>query len=448
MTGSSVSRASYHGGYSYISDFERFEKSLNGGTSSKLHGIRRDALSRFTQLGFPTTHHEEWKYTDVAPLASVPFKPIREEYQSRITETDIQELLLGNSSWPRITFVNGRYAEHLSIIHSLPRGVKVCNLSQALKDGDDVAHRHLAQYAEFGDSAFAALNTAFLKDGAFIHVPQNAVLNTPVHVLYVSTESAEEFVAHPRNLIVAGQNSQATVIESYMALSNARYFTNTVTEAVLGENAVMEHVKLQRESESAFHVGLTQVHQGRNSNFVSNSISIGGAFVRNNIFSVLDGEGAGCILNGLYIGTGKQLVDNHTTIDHAKPNCNSQELYKGILFGESKGVFNGKIIVRKDAQKTDARQTNKNLVLSDNAVIDTKPQLEIFANDVKCTHGATVGQMDPESLFYLRSRGIGWEEARDILMFAFAGEVVERTKVGLLQEKLHQAVQKHLKQGR
>ena len=443
-----MARASYHGGHSYISDFEWFEKSLNGGTSSKLHGIRRDALSRFTQLGFPTTRHEEWKYTDIAPLASVPFKPIREEHQSRITENDIQELLFGDSFWPRVTFVNGRYAEHLSSIPSLPRGVEVCSLSQALKDGNDVAQRHLAQYAEFDDSAFSALNTAFLRDGVFIRIPQDAVLGTPIHVLYVSTESAEEFVSHPRNLIVAEQSSQGTVIESYMALSNARYFTNAVTEIVLGENAIMEHVKFQRESESAFHVGLTQVHQERSSNFVSNSISTGGALVRNNIFSVLDGEGAECTLNGLYIGTGKQLVDNHTTIDHAKPNCSSHEVYKGILSGESRGVFNGKIIVRKNAQKTDAKQTNKNLVLSDNAAIDTKPQLEIFANDVKCTHGATVGQMDPESLFYLCSRGIGREEARDILMFAFTDEVVERTKVEPLRVKLRQAIQEHLKQGR
>jgi Fe-S cluster assembly protein SufD len=308
--------------------------------------------------------------------------------------------------------------------------------------------QYLTRYAPYESNAFTALNTAFLQDGAFVSVPGGALLEIPVHILFVSTGMEAEFISSPRNLIVAERNSQVSIIESHVSLSDNVYFTNSVSEIVLGENAVVEYDKLQIESSRAYHIGSTHIQQERSSNFTSNAISLGGLLVRNNVSVVLDGEGAEATLNGLYLGTGVQHIDNHTTIDHAKPRCPSHELYKGILSGKSRGVFNGKIKVRKDAQKTDAKQTNKNLILSDEASVDTKPQLEIFANDVKCTHGATIGQLDEEAIFYLRSRGVDVDRARDLLIYAFASDVVDRIKVEPLRDLLHEMIHARLEKER
>lgn len=428
----------------YVSRFESFEKSLNGEASSKIHTVRKAAIARFAELGFPTTRDEEWKYTDISSFAGVQFEPVVKDKQDYSTVNDVKEFLFQNSGFSRLVFVNGQYAKRLSSNPSLPPGVIVGSLAEALKNENGVVHEHLARHARYEKNAFVALSTAFLKDGAYIFVPNGVILGTPVHVLHVSTGFGKDLASHPRNLIIAGANSQMTVIESYVSLSNDRYFTNTVTEIVLGENAVIEHEKLQMESPRALHVGLTHVQQARNSQFISNSMSFGGELVRNNITAILDGEGAECTLNGLYHGSGNQLVDNHTAIDHVKPNCSSHELYKGIMEGTSKGVFNGKIIVREEAQKTDAKQTNKNLILSEGATVDTKPQLEIFANDVKCTHGATIGQLDDESIFYLRSRGVGLDEARTMLIYAFAGEVVERVGAAAVRDRVDRILHERL----
>src|SRR5262249_887706 len=271
---------------------------------------------------------------------------------------------------------------------------------------------HLARHARFQTNAFTALNTAFIRDGACVLVPKGKTLTEPIHLLFVSSTFGEGAVAHPRNLIVVGPSSQITLVEEYVALDESVYFSNAVTEVVAGENAVIDHYKVQRESREAFHIATVQVHQERSSNFSCHSIGLGGGLARTDINVMLDGEGCECVLNGLYLATGHQLIDNHTRIDHAKPHCTSHELYKGILDGKGRGVFNGKIYVHQDAQKTDAKQTNQTLLLSDDAVINTKPQLEIFADDVKCTHGATVGQLDDNAIFYLRSRGIDAAAAR------------------------------------
>jgi Fe-S cluster assembly protein SufD len=347
-----------------------------------------------------------------------------------------------------MVFLNGHYSESLSSVHALPNGVKITSLASALKSDYDLVNRYLTRYAKFDDNAFTALNTAFIEDGAFIFVPDNIVVEEPVHLLFVSAISDSSFVAHPRNVIVAGKNSQISVVETYGALHNSVYFTNVVTEMFAGEHSVIEHDKLQTENLHAYHIGSMHVYMNAKSNMTSNSISLGGALTRNNVTAVLDAEGIECTLNGLSLATGKQHVDNHTTIDHAKPHCNSHELYKSILDGNSRGVFNGKIFVRKDAQKTDAKQTNKTLLLSDDATIDTKPQLEIFADDVKCTHGATVGQLDEEQIFYLRSRGLGLDAARDILTFAFASDVINRIHVEPLRHQLDNMIQSRLRQGR
>jgi Fe-S cluster assembly protein SufD len=368
--------------------------------------------------------------------------------------------------------VNGLYQPALSTVDTLPRGVKVGSLAAALDTDFERVETHLARCARFEDHAFVALNTALMEDGAFVHIPRGVVVEEPIHLLFIGTAGADPMVSHPRNLIVAEENSQATVIESYVGGQvfgcsgvqvfgsdkdapafdvagpehlNTRtpehpipYFTNAVTEIIAAENAVLDHYKVQRESEAAFHVATLQVQQGRSSNFTSHSISVGGALVRNDIRVVLDGPGGEATLNGLYIVNGRQHVDHHTVIDHAKPHCNSHELYKGILDGHATAVFNGKIYVRPDAQKTDAKQTNQNLLLSRDAVIDTKPQLEIFADDVRCTHGATVGRLDEDALFYLRSRGIGLAEARSLLTYAFASDVLARIKVEPLRTQLEE----------
>ena len=427
----------------YLADFERFEKNGWTGGPSWVHQIRKAAISRFAELGFPTTQHEEWKYTSVSPIVKVPFMTADDELHG-LTKESLSLHTLGQAACAQLVFVNGRYSPALSSLRSLPEGVKAGSLAMALSGDPAAVEPHLGRHAGYQDHSFVALNTAFLQDGAFVSIPKGKVVETPIHMLFVSTTSfggahdrrGKAIVSHPRNLILAGDDSQAMVIESYIGLNNALYFTNVVTEIVAGESAVVAHYKLQRESEEAFHISTVQASLSHSSNFSSHSIDLGGALVRNDVNAVLDGQGIECTLDGLYMVAGRQHVDNHTRIDHVKPHCSSRELYKGVLGGRSKGVFNGKIYVHKDAQKTDAKQTNKNLLLSEDAVINTKPQLEIYADDVKCTHGTTIGQLDQEAIFYLRSRGIDLEAARGLLTYAFASEMIGRIKVEPVRAQL------------
>jgi Fe-S cluster assembly protein SufD len=426
----------------YLSLFQKFEKSLNGQTSDPFHTRRRVALQRFVEMGFPTTHDEEWKYTDLAPMASTPFQQVLDYSGNGLTSKSFEPYLLDIPN--SVVLVDGFYSEELSQRLDLPPGVRVESLSRTVKQTPRDIEPHLTHYASLNDNSFVALGTAFLRDGVVILIPDNTIIQQPIHILYLSTVRSEPFVVHPRILVVVGNNCQLSLLESYIGLGDNVYLTNAATELMVGENSVVEHDKLQQESNNAFHISTVSVLQKRSSTTVSNNIILGGSLTRNNIKVVLDGEGAEATLNGLYLGTGARHIDNHTTIDHAKPHCNSHELYKGILSGRSRGVFNGKIFVRKDAQKTDAKQTNKNLILSDEASIDTKPQLEIFANDVKCTHGATVGQLEEEALFYLRSRGLSKEQARDILIYAFASDVIDRILKPSLRVRLHELVHDRL----
>jgi Fe-S cluster assembly protein SufD len=276
-------------------------------------------------------------------------------------------------------------------------------------------------------SAFTSLNTAFLRDGVVVVIPARVVVEQPIEITFVSVSENGGSVSHPRLLIVAGEASQATVLERYVGQGAA--FTNAVAEVWLGASAVVDHYKLQEEAAEAFHIAGMYLHAARGGTFSSHSLTFGGRLVRNDVVARLDGEGIDCTLNGLYVGRGTQLIDNHTTIDHAMPHCGSHEVYKGILADHSRAVFNGKIIVRPDAQKTDAKQTNKALLLSDEANVNSKPELEIFANDVKCTHGAAIGQLDEAAMFYLRSRGLGVSESRAMLVRAFAGDILNRVKI-------------------
>jgi Fe-S cluster assembly protein SufD len=401
-----------------------------------LQDLRDRAAGRFVALGFPTIRDEEWRFTNVAPIAATEFKPAGSD-AALATEADLAGYLYSDAA-VRLVIVNGHLASGLSRTAGLPPGVRVGSLGAALTDHPEVVQRYLGQLAEFGNRAFTALNTALATDGAYVYIPDGVVLERPIHLLFVTTASPTSgpVMSNARALIVAGERSQARIVETYVGPRGASYFTNAVTEVVAGESSVVDHYKVQQESFDAFHVASMHVHAARNANFSSHSFSLGGRLVRNDVSALLDGEGAECTLNGLYVADGERLVDNHTAIDHAKAHCPSHEIYKGILGGRARSVFNGKIIVRQDAQKTDAKQTNRALLLSDEAMINTKPQLEIFADDVKCTHGAAIGQLDEDAIFYLRARGLTYFEARDMLIHAFAGDILDRVKIEPLRVAL------------
>lgn len=409
----------------YLAEFEKL-RAFRGGEPVWLGAMRTRAIERFAEVGFPTTDLEAWKYTSLAPLSSLSF--------ARARESGGQGPLAESAGFPgmiahRLVFLDGRFRSDLSDIRDLPLGCVAGSLASALSKDPSEVERHLARLAEIEANGLIALNTALFEDGAFIRIPAKTVVELPIVLVFVSSTSSGPAVCHPRVLVVAGQESEVTVVESYAGSGEVPYFTNAVTEIFVGENAVVRHLKLQHEAGRSFHLATIEARQERASTFVSHSISAGGAIARNDLKSVLAGEGASCTLNGLYLTVDEQHVDNHTIVDHATPHGTSLEIYKGVLDGKSTAVFNGQVLVRKDAQKTDARQTNKNLLLSEGSTVNTKPQLEILADDVKCTHGATIGQLDEDSIFYLRSRGIGVEAARDLLTYAFASEVVDRIEL-------------------
>ncbi len=428
----------------YQTKFEDFEKSLNGEAGSEFHALRKKALARFKELGFPTTRHEEWKFTNVAPIARAPFRPAPVARPAGIRETDLRFPDLTEN---RLVFVDGHYEASLSRVHRLPDKVIVGSLADALKRHSAMVQKHLGKHVPLDEHPFVALNTAFARDGAFVWIPDGKGNDEPIHIHFIATGDEHDLIS-PRNLFVVGSQGRLSVIESYYALRDGAYFTNAVTELVVGEGATVEHDKLQDESLDGYHVSWMHSVQASRSTVTSNLVALGGSIARSNIHAALDGEEGECTLNGLSLGTRTQLIDNHTTIDHATPHCASHELYKAVLAGKSRGVFNGKIFVRKDAQKTDAKQTNKTLLLSDDAVMDTKPQLEIFADDVKCTHGATIGQLDADQVFYLRSRGLDLTSAQDILTFAFAADVVNRAHARGLAGQLESIVHEKLREGR
>jgi Fe-S cluster assembly protein SufD len=425
----------------YLIDFDRFLRELSGGEPAWLKGLRRMAIDRFAALGFPTSDQEEWRSTPLGPI-------VRQTFERAAGDPDAVDPALfaphDFEAAARLVFVNGRFSARLSYLKDLPPGTVVGSLAQILERAPEKVEPWLGQLAQ-PDNPFVALNMAFLRDGAVVLVPKGAVVGT-VHLLFLGTpENGKPTVSYPRTLIVAGENSQLSVVETYAG--TGAYFTCPVTELVTGPNAVVDHYKVQRESRDAFHVATFQIRADRSSVPSSHSISIGGELVRNDVVAVLDGEGIDCILNGLYLAEGKQFVDTHMRVEHVKPHCASHELYKGVLDGKARSVFNGLIHVHKGAQKTDAKQSNRNLLLSKDAVANSNPQLEIYADDVKCTHGSTVGQLDEDAVFYLRSRGIGAEAARSLLTYAFASDVVERIKVDPVRKDLEEFLFARLPQG-
>jgi Fe-S cluster assembly protein SufD len=397
----------------YLAAFERLERELAAFGTPAVHRLRKAAIARFAELGFPGPRDEEWRFTPLASLVQVPFEP---------TPSEPEEISFTLTSF------------------QLPSGVILCDLAGAMRKHAALVEPHLARHADWKKNPFAALNTAFLRDGAFLYVPPGTVIEEPIFLDFVAGSAAVPLAWYRRGLVVVGENSRVALVEEYRGPAGTTYLTNAVTEIVVGAGAVVDHYKVQSEGNQAFHQATMQVQLGRAAKFSSHAVTQGGQWVRNEITAVFEGAGGECTLNGLYQASGQQLVDNHTFIDHAYPHCASHELYKGILDGKARGVFNGKIYVRQDAQKTDAKQTNQTLLLSDDATINTKPQLEIYADDVKCTHGATVGQLDAESIFYLRSRGVGLAEARSLLTYAFANDIVGRIKVPSVRAELERSL--------
>jgi Fe-S cluster assembly protein SufD len=418
----------------YISLFDKFEKGLNGESKSHLHQLRKKAIEDFALLNFPTNKNEEWRFTNISPLLKHKFTPAVEAHL--VPNADVEKFRFKQMKCAWMVFINGFYSESLSNLSVLEDKITVKSISTALMENNPILKKHFNQYVDSSGYIFTALSTAFTMDGAFVHIPANIKIDEPIHVLFLSTSGREEILSHPRNLFIADKNSRSLIIEHYAGLDNSVYFTNSVTEIFVGENAVLHHTKIQEESKYSFHFARMETEQEMDSNFTSNMISLGGEITRNDFNVRLNGTGCETELNGLFLTDGTQLFDAHTLIDHASPYCNSHELYRGILDEKSRGVFNGKVIVRKDAQKTNAFQENNNIILSDEALVNTKPQLEIFADDVKCSHGATVGQLDNEALFYLKSRGIGKEKSREILLHAFASDVVRRLKVEKVKDHI------------
>ena len=423
----------------YLADFDRLAQAAPGREPSWLRERRQAAIARFAAVGFPTTRQEDWKYTSVAPIARQPFH-VAAAAPEVVLPAALAPFSFGQPSWSELVFVDGRYAPALSHLAGLPAGVRVASLAEALASGEDLLEQHLGRHADDAASGFTALNTALLHDGALVYVPRGRTVEAPIHLVFVSTARDPLAATHPRVLVVLDRASEATVVESYVALGAGTYLTNAVSELVLGEGASLAHYKVMRESTAAYHIGTTEVYQPRDSVLTSFSIAMGAQLARNALNVLLDAEGADCTLHGLYLVDGTRHVDNHTAVDHAKPHGTSRELYKGILDGKARAVFNGKVVVRPDAQKTDAQQTNRNILLSEDATIDTKPELQIFADDVKCAHGATVGQLDPEQLFYLISRGIPERAARNLLTYAFGASVIERIPVRSVVERLERTV--------
>ncbi len=427
----------------YIEQFKRLENGAGG--PEWLRPVRQAAMARSSELGFPTVRDEDWKFTNLAPLSKKAFAPAAGG--AKVSLEELGGFVFRGQESARLVFVNGRYEPELSDSCAQPGGVLACSLRQSLELQPELVKLHLAKYLDYEHDFFAALNTAFVEDGGFVYVPDRVVVERPIHLIYVSTETPTPAVTYPRNLIIVGEAGEGAVVEEYVSLGGEEYFTNAVTEIVAGPSSVLEHYRVQRESRRAFNVGTVRIQQSRSSNVSTHGIHLGGGLVRNNVHPVLAGEGAECLINGVFLPAGKQHMDNFMRVEHVSPHCDSRQFYNGILNDSASGVFSGRIIVHNEAQKTDAKQTNRNLLLTDEAQMDSKPQLEIYADDVKCTHGATIGQLEDDAIFYLRARGVPEDTARTLLLFGFAGENLERMRQAPIRDYVENLVTEWLPHG-
>jgi Fe-S cluster assembly protein SufD len=428
-----------------ILDFKSNGNLLFASGNPVIAAKRESAINHFEKLGFPSKKHEEYKYMNMESLFKKGFST-HSVFANNITVKEIEKFRIVPYALV-VVLVNGVYHRDLSDLEHSQPGVFISSFGNLPDSKKDILEKHFGKYADFSFDSFIALNTALAKDGVFIHIPENIQAGQPVHIIHIA-DSASKTIFQPRNLVVAEKNSEVTIIESFVSISSKGSFTNSLTEIFTAENARVNHFKIQNESDDSMQLNTLQAYQSRNSYFSSHSFSLSGAILRNNINIVADAENCESHLYGLYLTSGDQLVDNHTLVDHRKPNCYSNELYKGIMEGKSTAVFNGKIFVRQDAQKTNAFQSNKNILLSDDATINTKPQLEIYADDVKCSHGTSTGRMDEEAMFYLQARGIGKENARKLLLRAFVDEVIDTVKIEELRNHISDIVSKNLAESR
>jgi Fe-S cluster assembly protein SufD len=429
----------------YRSAFRTLQSSRSAARqASWIERLRESAMDQFETLGFPSVTDEEWRYTNVSGIARGGFVPsaARSGALTEFSASDLEQLFYDESRKSTLVFVNGSLRAELSSLSALPPEVAAIDLGAALQDQQfsDVLKEHLGRHVEYDENGFTALNTAFLATGALVLIPRNVEVKSALHLLFITTADAANAAVFPRVLVVAEENSSATIIESYVGLGDEASFTNAVVEIAVKDGARLDHYRVQNESAAAFHITTTRADLGRDSGFNTTSIALGAQLSRHNLSVIMDHEGAECAVDGLYIvGTG-QHADTHSVIDHKRPRCKSHQLYKGILDGKSRAVFNGKVFVREGAMGTDAIQTNKNLLLSNEAQVDTKPQLEIFADDVKCAHGAAIGQLSEDELFYLASRGIHNDLARNLLTYGFAEEVIARIKIDSIRAQLDETV--------
>ncbi len=425
----------------YLDSFAEFNRRSSGRDQPWLLKLREDAFAVFCETGFPTTHDEDWRFTNISAIARTPFSLPQSSTVPSSSKLKPWEL---EGAAAQLVFINGQFAPTLSSPGSLPAGVTVTSLKDAIAAKSRTLEDHFGRYLNFRRDPFCALNTAFAEQGAFVHIPRGVSLDAPIHLLYVSTANDTPTMTNPRNLLVVEREAQATIIEEYVSLGEGTVLSNSATELVAQENSTVSHYMIESEDTKAFNISTLRIQQDRSANVHSHSVLLGGGLVRNNVHPVLAGEGGECLINGLFVGNGSQHLDNYMYVEHASPHCSSRQFYNGILDGRAHGVFHGRIVVHKDAQKTDAKQSNRNLLLSDDAQIDTKPQLEIYADDVKCTHGATIGQIEENALFYLRSRGIDEVAARRLLLAAFANECVERMNAGLARDHVERLIEAHL----
>jgi Fe-S cluster assembly protein SufD len=417
----------------YLAAYRVFAGNGAGGAPDWLRSLREGGIARFGELGFPTTRQEEWRHTSVAPIADTKFT-LAGTPPGDVLLAAIEPFLLGDAAPHRIVFVNGHWSPALSRLDAIGPGVRVSSLAQAVEADRATTAAHLGRQAAHG--AFSGLNTAFLADGAYVHVPARVQVGSPIQILFFTVPGPVPIVTHPRTLIVVEREARVAIVETYAAAGEGVYWTNAVTELVAGDGARADCHRVQREAVSAYHTAATHTRQGRDSVVHQHAVALGAALARHDVRITLEGQGGSAILNGLYLLWGKQHVDHHTWIDHAAPHCETHEYFNGVLDQQARSVFNGRIIVRPGAQRTDSKQTNNNLLLSADAHADSQPQLEIYADDVKCTHGSTTGPLDERALFYLRTRGVSEADARRLLTYGFAAEILERMEVAALRERL------------
>jgi Fe-S cluster assembly protein SufD len=429
---------------SVLSEFALFEKSLNGASASPVHQVRKQAIASFDKIGFPDKKHEEYKYTNITKAFEKEFDFQSQTSASTLNAKDIEQHLLHLEA-DRLVFINGILSSELSQITASAEEIIISDFAEAYKNHAALIDKHFGKHADLSDN-FTALNTAFANHGAFIEVKANKVIEKPLMLHFISDTTNGKTITQPRNLILLGKNSQVNIIENFITIGENASFTNIVTEIIVEENAFGHYYKIQQESEQAYHVGTTHITQEGQSTFHATTLSLSGAMLRNNLNMVMKRPGSQANMYGLTLLKGKNHVDHHTMVDHKVPHCESNELYKNILDGKSTGVFNGKIFVRQDAQKTNAFQSNKSILLSEEASMNTKPQLEIWADDVKCSHGATIGQLDQEQVFYLQARGLSKETARGMLLQAFAMEVIDHVNIEPLKEYFNKLISERLEQ--